>query len=140
MTSGPPGARTSRTRARENWPWLSAVVTEVCGPDEWQVEITDDAVATDQLGRPAGREVAEEDRWYPLAFRDSSELTEDEITQLAAMGPLSNDEPAGADGSYPEGTRVWITRRGADVFRPMIDHLAELDHLDHAHYPSQSCG
>ena len=49
---------------RAAWPWLPGTVTEVCGPDEWQVAVDDQRVATEQDG----------ELWYPLVFRDGSEL------------------------------------------------------------------
>jgi hypothetical protein len=49
---------------REAWPWLPATVTEVCGPDEWQVCVEADQVAAEDAG----------DKLYPLCFRDSSEI------------------------------------------------------------------
>jgi hypothetical protein len=59
---------------REAWPWLPGWVVQVCGPDEWQV-----CVQAPGLGRTAEGEipapgVPEEEQYFPLVFRDSSEL------------------------------------------------------------------
>src|ERR1700722_8263614 len=49
---------------RENWPWLRAEITGICGPDEWQACVEDERVAT-----PDGADLL-----YPLVFRDASEI------------------------------------------------------------------
>lgn len=61
---------------RSAWPWLPGWVAEVCGPDEWQV-----CVQTPGLGRTAEGEipepgVADDEVFFPVCFRDSSEIRE----------------------------------------------------------------
>jgi hypothetical protein len=59
---------------REGWPWVPGWVAEVCGSDEWQV-----CVQASGLGRTAEGEipapgVPDEELYFPLVFRDSSEI------------------------------------------------------------------
>ena len=49
---------------RSAWPWLPGWIARECGPDEWEVVVEDERLATE-----AGREVV-----YPACYRDSSEL------------------------------------------------------------------
>lgn len=57
---------------RADWPWLPGTVTEVCGPDEWQIAVEHPGVAITEKGGPWTPENG--DPWYPLCFRDSSEI------------------------------------------------------------------
>ena len=70
--------RYPRTRGehgdRAAWPWLPGTITGQCGPDEWQVCVEDRAVAVLRDGRPAPRNTASRNLYYPLCFRDSSEI------------------------------------------------------------------
>lgn len=59
---------------RAVWPWLPGTVEEACGPDEWLVVVEDRAVAQLEDGSPAPADVADEDVWFPVCFRDSSEI------------------------------------------------------------------
>jgi hypothetical protein len=59
---------------RSAWPWLPGMVEEACGPDEWLIVVEDRAVATLEDGSPAPADVADEDVWFPMCFRDASEL------------------------------------------------------------------
>lgn len=47
---------------------------EQCGPDEWQVCVEDRDVAVLRDGRPAPRNTASRNLYYPMCFRDSSEI------------------------------------------------------------------
>jgi hypothetical protein len=53
-------------------------------------------------------------------------LTLAEREALAAMGLIEIAEPR-ADGSYPDNMPMVLTRRGADVFYPLVDHSRDLD-------------
>ena len=84
MTAGSPTragveVRYPRTRQEENgdrsaWPWLPGSIIQQCGPDEWQVCVEDRGVAVLGDGRPAPRNTASRNLYYPLCFRDSSEI------------------------------------------------------------------
>jgi len=71
-----PLTKEQETGPRDQWPWLKATVTEVCGPDEWQVCIADDRAAACRDG----------DLWYPLAFRDHTEIRTPEAGTEAQAG------------------------------------------------------
>jgi hypothetical protein len=63
--------RYPRTRQEEHgdraaWPWLPGSIVEQCGPDEWRVCVEDRGVAP--------RNTASRNLYYPLCFRDSSEI------------------------------------------------------------------
>ena len=49
---------------RDAWPWLPGWVVSVCGPDEWQI-----CVQAPEMVRQHEGEI-----WYPVCFRDASEL------------------------------------------------------------------
>ena len=50
---------------RSAWPWLPGWIARECGPDEWEVVVEDDRLATlDEQG----------DVVYPACYRDGSEL------------------------------------------------------------------
>ena len=50
---------------RSAWPWLPGWIARECGPDEWEVVVEDDRLATlDGQGEVV----------YPACYRDSSEL------------------------------------------------------------------
>jgi hypothetical protein len=71
--------RYPRTRQEENgdraaWPWLPGSIVEQCGPDEWRVFVEDRDVAVLRDGRPAPRNTASRNLYYPVCFRDSSEI------------------------------------------------------------------
>ncbi len=71
--------RYPRTRQEEHgdraaWPWLPGTIVEQCGPDEWQVCVEDRDVAVLRDGRPAPRNTASRNLYYPMCFRDSSEI------------------------------------------------------------------
>ena len=71
--------RYPRTRQEEHgdraaWPWLPGSIVEQCGPDEWRVCVEDRGVAVLRDGRPAPRNTASRNLYYPLCFRDSSEI------------------------------------------------------------------
>ena len=47
---------------------------EQCGPDEWRVCVEDRGVAVLRDGSPAPRGTASRNLYYPMCFRDSSEI------------------------------------------------------------------
>ena len=59
---------------RSAWPWLPGTIVQQCGPDEWQVCVEDMAVAVRQdSSRPTPR-TPRRNLFFPLAYRDSSEI------------------------------------------------------------------
>jgi hypothetical protein len=67
-----PLSKEQETGPRSEWPWLPGTVAEVCGPDEWQIVVEDLGVATTENGGAWSPDNG--DPWYPLCFRDSSEI------------------------------------------------------------------
>jgi hypothetical protein len=59
---------------RASWPWLPGTIIAVCGPDEWQVCIEVRKLATLEDGRPPRRNTPDHKVFYPVCFRDSSEI------------------------------------------------------------------
>jgi hypothetical protein len=49
-------------------------IEQQCGPDEWQVCVMDKSVAVLRDGRRAPRGTASRNLYYPMCFRDSSEI------------------------------------------------------------------
>ena len=49
---------------RDAWPWLPGWVAAECGPDEWEICVQAPELATWHEG----------EAWYPVCFRDSSEI------------------------------------------------------------------
>ncbi len=49
---------------RGAWPWLPGWVAAECGPDEWEICVQAPELATWH----------EDEAWYPVCFRDSSEI------------------------------------------------------------------
>ena len=49
---------------RAGWPWLPGWVVARCGPDEWEIFVQAPALATWHEG----------EAWYPVCFRDASEI------------------------------------------------------------------
>ena len=71
--------RSPRTKQAEQgdraaWPWLPGTITEQCSPDEWLVCVEDRDVAVLHDGRRAPRNTASRNLYYPMCFRDSSEI------------------------------------------------------------------
>jgi hypothetical protein len=67
--------RYPRTRQEEHgdraaWPWLPGSIVEQCGPDEWRVCVEDRGVAVLRDGRPAPRNTASRNLYYPWALVD----------------------------------------------------------------------
>jgi len=84
--------RYPRTRQEEHgdrsaWPWLPASIVEQCGPDEWRVCVEDRGVAVLRDGRPAPRNTASRNLYYPLCFRDSSEIRRPEPAMAGPTVP-----------------------------------------------------
>ena len=59
---------------RDAWPWLPGTITRQCGPDEWQVCVEDRRVATRKNGSKPTPRTPRRNLYYPLCFRDASEL------------------------------------------------------------------
>jgi hypothetical protein len=53
---------------------MPGVIEEVCGPDEWLVCVTSREVATEEDGSPALPGTPDDDLYYPMCFRDASEI------------------------------------------------------------------
>jgi len=69
-----PRSRQEEHGDRAAWPWLPGSIVEQCGPDEWRVCVEDRGVAVLRDGRPARRNTASRNLYYPICFRDSSEI------------------------------------------------------------------
>lgn len=69
-----PAPGQDHTAPRESWPWMPGTVEEVCGPDEWLIAVESRDVATAEDGTPAPADADDEDVWFPMCFRDSSEI------------------------------------------------------------------
>jgi hypothetical protein len=59
---------------RDQWPWLPGTVEEVCSADEWLIVVEDRSVATLEDGTPAPADADDDDVYFPMCFRDSSEI------------------------------------------------------------------
>ncbi len=59
---------------RARWPWLPGTIVQQCGPDEWQVCVEDLAVAVRQDGSKPSPGTPKNKLFYPLCFRDASEI------------------------------------------------------------------
>jgi hypothetical protein len=59
---------------RADWPWLPGTILEQCGPDEWQVCVEDMSVAVREDGSKPTPRTPKNKLFYPLCFRDSSEI------------------------------------------------------------------
>jgi hypothetical protein len=59
---------------REAWPWMAGTIEQQCGVDEWQVLVDAREVAELEDGTPAPEGAPEDELFYPLCFRDSSEI------------------------------------------------------------------
>jgi hypothetical protein len=59
---------------RSSWPWLPGTILEVCGPSEWQVCVEVRELATLEDGRVPQRNTPDHQLFYPVCFRDSSEI------------------------------------------------------------------
>jgi hypothetical protein len=59
---------------RADWPWLPGTIVQQCGPDEWQVCVEDMSVAVRKDGSKPTPRTPSNRLYYPLCFRDSSEI------------------------------------------------------------------
>ena len=59
---------------RAQWPWLPGEIVRQCGPDEWLVCVTEHEVARLRNGRRAPRGTSPLKLYYPLCYRDASEI------------------------------------------------------------------
>ena len=69
-----PRSRREEHGDRAAWPWLPGSIVEQCGPDEWRVCVEDRGVAVLREGRRAPKGTAARNLYYPMCFRDSSEI------------------------------------------------------------------
>jgi hypothetical protein len=69
-----PRTRQEEQGDRSKWPWLPGTIEQQCGPDEWQVCVMDKSVSVLRDGRRAPRNTASRNLYYPLCYRDSSEI------------------------------------------------------------------
>jgi hypothetical protein len=56
------------------WPWLPGTIVQQCRPDEWQVRVEDPRVAVRTDGSKPTPRTPKNQLYYPLCFRDSSEI------------------------------------------------------------------
>lgn len=59
---------------RESWPWVRGWVSEICGPDEWQITVQTPELARLEDGSLVPEGTPEEEAYYPACFRDASEI------------------------------------------------------------------
>ncbi len=59
---------------RAAWPWLPGTILQQVGPDEFHVCVEDMAVAVRQDGSLPTPRTPKNKLFYPLCFRDSSEI------------------------------------------------------------------
>jgi hypothetical protein len=59
---------------RAEWPWLPGWVVSRCGPDEWEICVQVPALARQEDRTPAPEGTAADEAFYPVCFRDSSEI------------------------------------------------------------------
>jgi hypothetical protein len=90
-----PRSRQEEHGDRSAWPWLPGSIVEQCGPDEWRVCVEDRDVAVLRDGRPAPRGTASRNLYYPMCFRDSSEI------RLPRAGGKHAQHPGTARGHHP---------------------------------------
>jgi hypothetical protein len=69
-----PRTREQERGDRAGWPWLPGTILDQCGPDEWKAVIAVRELATLEDGSPAPEGTAEDDLWFPVCFRDASEI------------------------------------------------------------------
>jgi hypothetical protein len=69
-----PRTRQEEQGGRSAWPWLPGTIERQCGPDEWLVCVEDRDVAVLRDGRRAPRNTASRNLYYPMCYRDSSEI------------------------------------------------------------------
>jgi hypothetical protein len=74
----------SDQRDRSSWPWLPGSILAVCGLDEWQVCVEVRALATLVDGRPPRRNTPDHKLFYPVCFRDSSEIRSRSVAEERA--------------------------------------------------------
>ena len=108
--------RYPRTRQEEHgdraaWPWLPGSIVEQCGPDEWRVCVEDRGVAVLRDGRPAPRNTASRNLYYPMCFRDSSEIRLPAPRCLGLLLPPDEDRPVIVDRGYPSWAEVDAEQR-----------------------------
>jgi hypothetical protein len=59
---------------RAAWPWLPGTIVQQVGPDEYQVCVEDMAVAVRKDGSKPTPRTPQHNLYYPLCFRDASEI------------------------------------------------------------------
>jgi hypothetical protein len=59
---------------RSAWPWLPGTILEQTAPDEWRICAGARELATLEDGSPAPDGTPEQDLYYPVCYRDASEI------------------------------------------------------------------
>ncbi len=59
---------------RSAWPWVPGWISEVCGPDEWQVCVQDPTLAVMEDGQVPPTGTPEQELLFPCCYRDASEI------------------------------------------------------------------
>jgi hypothetical protein len=59
---------------RASWPFVPATIVSQCGPDEWELTVETPAAARLEDGRPAPAGTPHDEIFWPVVFRDSSEI------------------------------------------------------------------
>lgn len=67
-----PGMNAADTR--DAWPWWLGSVECQGAPDEWQILVMGRVLGMDAFGQPAPAGTPDEEMYFPLCFRDSSEI------------------------------------------------------------------
>ena len=109
---------------RETWPWLPGEIASQCGPDEWEVVVLDDRLATLEDDSPATESTPPEDLLCPVCFRDGSEIREAEHTAEAATDALA-PEAVTKPGEAPELDRQQGNTRDRWESREAMTELDE---------------
>ncbi len=112
------------TADREDWPWLHGEIASQCGPDEWEVMVVDDRLATLEDGSPATADTPPDDLRYPVCFRDGAEIREAEHASEAAADALAPQALA-TPGEAPESDTKQGNTRDRRESREAIAGLDE---------------
>ncbi len=88
-----PRSQAEQQADRDAWPYLPGMIEQRCGPDEWQVVVTDRQVAEAEDGTPAPDGTPAEDLYWPLCYRDRSEI---KLRPASLSGVTEPRRPASA--------------------------------------------
>jgi hypothetical protein len=108
-----PRTRQEEQGDRSKWPWLPGTIEQQCGPDEWQVCVMDKSVAVLRDGRRAPRITASQNLYYPLCYRDSSEIRRPAPAVPKPSIPALRLDATGAPTVRPTATPT--VRRGRSL-------------------------